>query len=210
MKTKLLVPAFFIVLLLFSFQYKDDDHNHNHNENLINNVLNEIVSKDSTIITKDYQMVDGFNSANQIRSYMYVHKRYFESLHPYFQKEDIDFYKKQIDSSYNSKLLKERNFRNLKFIDKEKVTEFIAKSEYNSIKDIKYDFYGEFEKKIGKIQEFGLPLFSKDKKYVMIRYYRMSAVPKRVKGFCRIYEKQNDQWLIVKTVDDWEDNGKEN
>jgi hypothetical protein len=189
------------MFLLVSFNSNDD------NEKQINQILNEIVEQDSTILDMDYQMVDGFNSANQVFASDYVKKYYFKKLEPYFSSEDIEFYKEQIKLNKKCKLRKQGVFKSLRFISKDTVTEFIAKSEYYGLKEIEYDFYANFEKKLGKIQEFGLPFFSKDGRYVAIRFYCKSAVaPKKSRGFNRIYEKQNKKWIIVKTIDDWQDN----
>lgn len=196
MKTKpLILLQFAILFFILSCQNVPIN-----DEKQINEVLNEIVEQDTALLDKSYKMVDGFNSANQIRAIEYTKPNYFKDLQPYFLTEDMDFYTNQIHNCKNSKLHKTGVFKELNFISKDSVTQFIAKSEYYGEKGIEHDFYVDFEKTLGRIQEFGLPLFSKNGKYVLVRFYTMTAIPQRQTLFLRIYEKQNNRWAIVKTI----------
>ncbi|MEM6829786.1 MAG: hypothetical protein AAF551_04670, partial [Bacteroidota bacterium] len=69
------------------------------------------------------------------------------------------------------------------------------------IRGNEFDYYGEFSKRLGNFQEFGLPLISKDEKYVMIRYIRVTD-GKSNYGFMKIYERTNS-WVPIKTILEW-------
>lgn len=194
MKKTLLLLSF---IVLTSFYSKQND-----DEELINNILQEIVSNDKTILNKNLKLVDGFNSAIQIPTKFYFDDRYFDPLVPYFKKEDIDYYKVQVKRNTKSKLLKKGVFKDFKFIRRKKITNFIAKRESDYIKEKEFDYHELFNKKIGGMQEFGLPLISKDGKFLMVRFIAKSS-SKNSRGFVRIYKKENGSWVLKQTIREW-------
>jgi len=197
MKIKILA-TFIIVVSLLSFSGKDLN-----DEILINEILSIIVKGDTTILNRDCKIVDGFNSALQSPAKSYLEPVFFESLFPYFITEDMDFYSNQVNKNKNTELIKNEPFRAYGFIKKQKVVNFIAKVESDYIKEKEFDYWERFEKNIGKVQEFGLPLVSKDGKYALIRFFCING-PKKNKGFLRIYEKQDNDWILVKSLKEWD------
>ncbi|AXG71697.1 hypothetical protein KORDIASMS9_03954 [Kordia sp. SMS9] len=198
MKKPLFILFSFILLTSFQKKQKND-------ELLINNILLEVVSGDNSILDKKLKLVNGFNSALQIPAKFYFNDENFEPLAPYFKKEDIDYYKDQIKRNAKIKLLKKGIFKEFKFIKRKKIVNFIAKIESDFIKEKEFDYDKLYNKKIGGIQEFGLPLLSKNGKFLMIRFFSMPT-SKKNKGFVRVYENINDNWVLKKTIREWENN----
>tara|TARA_B110000116_G_scaffold177417_1_gene153563 strand:- start:939 stop:1538 length:600 start_codon:yes stop_codon:yes gene_type:complete len=198
MKKKILLP--FIILSLLSLKPIEKK---NTDKILINNILSEIVSQDSAILNKNCKIVSGFNSPLQRPPNSFLKEINFKQTYPYFKLEDKNYYSKQIEKNKKIKLLKKNSFKEYKFISRKKVVNFIAKVESDYVKEKLYNYYDRFDKKLGKIQEFGLPLISKDGKYVFIRFYCISKRSKN-RGFERIYEKNGDKWTVVKTLKEWD------
>ncbi|QHI34688.1 hypothetical protein IMCC3317_00310 [Kordia antarctica] len=176
-------------------------------EQYLNNILQEIVASDETILEKNHKLVDGFNSALQIPARFYLDEEYLDKLSPYFKKEDIEFYRSQITKNSKVKLLKKGVFKEYEFIRRKKIVNFIAKVESDYVKEKEFDYDKLFNKKIGAIQEFGLPLVSKDGKFVVIRFFKMSS-SKANKGFIRIYERVNENWVLREVVQEWNNEKK--
>jgi hypothetical protein len=197
MKLRILTTLIISISLL-SFSGKDLN-----DEILINEILTLIVKGDTTILNKDCKIVDGFNSALQSPAKSYLDPVFFASLSPYFRTEDIDFYTNQVIKNKNTQLIKNESFKAFGFIKKQKVVNFIAKVESDYVKEKEFDYWERFEKNIGKVQEFGLPLVSKDGKYALIRFFCISG-SKKNKGFLRIYEKQDNDWILVKSLKEWD------
>jgi hypothetical protein len=167
------------------------------NEKRINQILFEIVSADSTIMDKNCKLVDGFNSDLQSAARRYIDTAYLKT--PYFKDEDLDFCLEQVQKNKDFKLTNENLKKGYGIISKKAISKFIntTESDYNAGKP--YDFYGRFEKELGKIQEFSLPFISKNGKYVFVRYVKYYA-PKKLKGWMRIYERDSNSWRLVRTV----------
>lgn len=148
-------------------------------------------------------MVDGFSSPLQIPPNFYLKDENFEKLLPYFKTEDKNYYSEQIAKNRNIKLLKKNSFKSYDFISRKKITNFIAKVESDYIKEKAFDYNERYEEKIGAAQEFGLPLISKDGKYIMFRF-QTKLDSEKSRGFQRIYEKQGNTWVIVKSLFEWD------
>ena len=186
-----------ISILLLSFKNdKCDD------EKKINRILVEIISQDSTILDPNCKLVNGFNSALQIRPISYLDTSFFPLLSPYFDNSDSAFYANQILKNKNCKLHVKEFPGSYKSIRKKKIINFVAKVESDYVKEKEFDFWQRFERKIGDVQEFSLPLISKDGNYVLIRFstYKMNY---KGRGFVKIYENQNGKWISIKTIKDW-------
>lgn len=175
----------------------------NNDEILINTIVSEIVNQDSSILNENCKMVDGFSSPLQIHPSSYLSEENFEKLSPYFKAEDKNYYSEQIAKNRNIKLLKKNSFKSYDFISKKKITNFIAKVESDYVKEKDFNYNDRYVEKIGIIQEFGLPLISKDGKYLMLRFY-CKLGPEKSRGFQRIYEKRGSTWVVVKSLLEWD------
>jgi hypothetical protein len=187
----------FCLVFLTSFnQRKTDD------ESLLNQILQQIVENDETILSKNLKIVNGFNSPLQIPARAYFQDNFFVPLDPYFKKEDMDYYKEQVNRNTKIKLLRKGTFKDYKFIERKKIVNFIAKRESDYIKEIEHDYNKMFNEQIGPVQEFGLPLISKDGKFVKIRFLSMKSSQDK-SGFVRIYENVGNKWILKETIMEW-------
>ena len=198
MKKNLFVLSL-VIFCLMSLKTIENDND----EILINTILSEIVNQDSSILNENCKMVDGFSSPLQIPPHFYLNDENFEKLSPYFKTEDKNYYSEQIAKNRNIKLLKKNSFKSYDFISRKKITNFIAKVESDYIKEKDFDYNERYEEKIGAAQEFGLPLISKDGKYIMFRF-QSKLDSEKSRGFQRIYEKQGNTWVVVKSLLEWD------
>jgi hypothetical protein len=140
-----------------------------------------------------------FVSQIQAPPEFYIHKDIFSKIEPFFNLADSTYYFDQINKYKNVKLILTQNKKNYKFIDKKKIDDFVIKSEEDYEKGIKYDFYEEFDKEIGTIQEFGLPIISKDKKYLLLR--KITSGPgRKASAYLKLYKRKGKDWIYVKTI----------
>jgi len=119
---------------------------------------------------------------------------YIKKLDTIFTKEDVKFMQEQI--------LKRKNFKfNSKFVKSKKV--FSADSIKNminlAIELPDKNFYQIYENKFGKdrFYDISLPLFSKDKKTVLIKFEAMGI------GDVSVYKKENGKWKSYEQLISW-------
>ncbi len=188
-------------ILFFTITLNLSAQNVNKETQFVNEIINYFVDRDSTLIIKDIQIVDGFNSQIQASPEWYIHKDIFSKVEPFFKLSDSTYYFEQINKHKNVKLILTQNREDYKFIDRKKIDDFVLKSEEDYEKGVKYDFYEEFDKQIGTIQEFGLPIMSKNKKYLLLR--KITSGPgKKASATLKLYKRKGKDWIYVKTIMD--------
>lgn len=175
-------------------RYKTDDY---FNEKIINEILSEIISSDSTIMDKNCKLVDGFNSDLQSPARQYIDTTLLKA--PYFTDKDLDFCLEQVQKNRDFKIINRNLKESYKLISKKTISKFINTTENNYTAGKPNDYHERFENELGKIQEFSLPFISKNGKYVFIRYVKYYS-PKRIKGWMRIYERNGSNWVVVRIV----------
>lgn len=193
------MKQFYILIFPIIFVFNSTAQNTDEETKYVNEIINYFVDRDSTLLDKTIQVVDGFNSGIQATPEWHIHEDVFSKLENHFDLADSTYYFKEIEKRKNVKLILNQDKNVYKYINKKKIDDFIIKVEEDYIKGIKNDFYQDFENKIGVIQEFGLPIISKDGKYLLLRKLRMGP-GKKNSVFLKLYEKSNEDWIYIKTV----------
>ena len=149
---------YYILIFTIAFTINSSAQNIETETKVVNDIINYFVKQDSTLLDMNVQVVDGFNSGIQAPPEWYIHNDIFSKLETYFNLSDSTYYFNQINNRKNIKLILTQNEKTYRYVDKKKIDDLINKTEDDYIKGIKSDFYADFDKQIGIIQEFGLPI----------------------------------------------------
>lgn len=189
----------YILIFTIALTLNSSAQNIDNETKVVNDIINYFVKQDSTLLDKRVQMVDGFNSGIQAPAEWYIHPDIFSKIEPYFNISDSIYYFDQINNRKNVKLILTQDEKTYSYVDKKKIDDFINKSEEDYNKGIKSDFYAEFDKQIGIIQEFALPIISKDGRYLLFRRIK-SGPGRKASSFLKLYEKKENDWVYIKTI----------
>lgn len=195
---------FTFILLLSLLSCKNSDSNRKLNtENIISVTDNDIYEIVNFVLDEhDKAMkVDGF----KINPYKYILDKDIEPLFNHgdsivlvktdtlFSKEDLLYIEKQINNRKNFRF-KSNFIKSKKIISAE-----IVKSMLNEKGRGGKSFYEIYERKFGKdmFYTIGLPVFSKNKKIVFIKFDSFGS------GKTLIYKKVNNKWKYYCSISDW-------
>lgn len=194
-------PLFFFILMslcLFVSAQNDKPLNENFfSEKVVNQILFEIISSDSTILDKNYKIVDGFNSDLQAPARQFIDSSHL--IKPYFDSSDRAFCLEQVQKNRSFKIINKALANSYQFISIETIKQFIKVTEDDYVAGKPSDFDVRFENQLGKIQEFCLPFISRNGKYVFIRYIKYTT-SKNYQGWMKIFAKNGDKWIAIRTI----------
>lgn len=169
----------------------------------VNEIINYFIEHDSTLIDEKYQIVSEFNPSIDAPPNWYVHNSIFSKLNSSFNLADSLYYYDYFSKMKDIKLNLAKSRKSYRYIEKKIIDDYISQNETDYKNGIEYDFYEEFEKRIGIVQAFGLPIVSKDGKYLLFTYVKYGP-GRKYRKFTKLYEKRNSEWLYQKTLFDIE------
>ncbi len=192
------IIKYFIFLIITTVCYSQKINEEN---DKINKIIEYFISIEPNLIHNNIKIVDGFNPIIEAPAEFYITEKIFSKLNSSFTLNDSTYYFDQFKNIEHFQLrLKNKKY---KYISKKDVNSFIEKVETDYEKGVKFDYYEEFDKKLGAIQGFGFPIISKDGNYLLFTYYSYGPKEKG-KKITKLFKKQEKDWIYNKTIIDFD------
>ncbi|BDD11499.1 hypothetical protein FUAX_39310 (plasmid) [Fulvitalea axinellae] len=157
-------------------------------EKEVSEILFSVIRDNPDLFSSNYKLLDFYNSPLGGPSRIYDGE--IESdfiITSIFNKEECKFLSDQKKANRKLKIIRnnwlDKNYR------------LISSTEINTFRE-------KFQKDIGCIQGFSVPLISKDRQFVIIRYF-VSCGSYNAHGFTSIFKYTGSKWIEFKNIENW-------